>query len=189
MWIFLLSQWPCVLAIIALCGALWTDFFYFQTVKFNPWNWVLQNVTVARLLKEFPAVYDTDPQIFGKSSSYFQIVGSIRVKLDCFLMYHFSGVMLGTSPVLTHIISEHRSSQYYKIRFNIILPCVPRFLKWSVPIRKWPNPTEAERTDSRTALTLYGRVCVCARACVRVLPPFSAGTLRIVFHYRACVPS
>ena len=81
-------------------------FFYFQTVKFNPWNWILQNVIVARLLKEFPAVYDTEPQIFGKSSSYFQIVGSIRVKLGCFLTYHNSGAKLGTSPdagpVLTH---------------------------------------------------------------------------------------
>jgi hypothetical protein len=47
---------------------------------------------------------------------------------------------------------------------------VPRFLKWPVPIRKWPNPTEAELTEARTALKLRAR----ARACVCVLqfPPF-----------------
>ena len=124
-------------------------------------------------MKEFPTVYDTDPHIFGKSCNYFQIVGSIRVKLGDFLTHHTYEVMLGTSPdagpVLTHIISEHRSPQYFKIGFNIILPCVPRFLKWSVPIRKWPNPTEA---DSRTAITLHGRECVCVCMCVLQLSPF-----------------
>jgi len=50
-----------------------------------------------------------------------------------------------------------------------------KVLKWSVPFRKWPNPAEAELTDSRTTITLHGRVCVCV--CVRACaccscPPF-----------------
>lgn len=124
------SQSWCVLAITALCGALRRELLSFQSVKVIPWNRVLHIVIVARLLIEVPAVYDTDPQIFGKSSSYFQIVGPSRVKLGDFLTYYTPGVMLGTShdaaPALTHIISKHISPQYIKFCFNIILPCVPR---------------------------------------------------------------
>jgi hypothetical protein len=86
------------LALAALCGAFRRETVYFKSLKFIPRNRVLQLVIVARLLKEVSAVYDTDPQIFGKSSSYFKIVDHSRVKLGDFHTYYTSGVKLGTSP-------------------------------------------------------------------------------------------